>query len=329
MRRDATRTARLAAPESGSRPAIGRLLARRLAPAVPPRPVRIAQLVATKIDSERIGRRALAPGIAARRAVLGPDPDGPPRFLIRVDEYPCARAFDEPERYGVSESARFHTVFANAGIPYLMAVVPQLVHRPLDPTAEGGRALGPDELELIRRMAADDVVFGMHGLTHRTRDPRPRHHSELLGLDDAGLDALLDESFRLFGSFGVVPRVFVPPFNRFAADQYVRLAARFDVVCGGPESIRHVGLQPTPRWLGDAVYLPCYEPLYGTGESALEEAERLIAARPGTWIPITLHINWELDTGLEPLRRLLERIAPHTASWTEFLAAVQAGRGGR
>jgi Uncharacterized protein conserved in bacteria (DUF2334) len=326
MRSDAAQTARLSASDAGREPVLGALLARRLAPAIPPASVRISQLLANKLDPVRVGRRALEPGRAARRSLLGAAAAAPPRFLLRVDEFPCARAFDEPDRYGVEDSARFHAVFADAGVPYLMAVVPQLVRRPLDPAASGGRPLGPDELKLIERMAGDGVAFAVHGLTHRTRDPRPRYHSELIGLSAEGLDALLDESLRLFASFGVAPRVFVPPFNRFGLDQYPQLAARFDVVCGGPESIRYLGLQPTPRWLGDAVYFPSYQPLYGTAATALPEANRMIDTRPGTWVPITLHLNWELDSGLEPLKRLLDRLGPYTASWADFLASVKASR---
>lgn len=320
----AQKTARLAAPELDREPRLSPLVARRLAPAIPPVPVRLAQLVSSKLSAERVGRHALAPARAARRSLLGRAAEGPPRFLVRVDEFPYSTSFDQPESYGVEASARFHAVFAAAGVPYLMAIVPQLVHRPLDPSASGGRPLGPEEKELIGRMAADGVVFAAHGLTHRTRDPRPRHHSELIGLSPKRVGALADDSLALLASFDVLPRVFVAPFNRFSADQYPELAARFDVVCGGPESIRHLGLQPTPRWLGNAVYFPTYEPLYGTAREALAEVEHEIAVRAGTWIPVTLHLSWELDDRLEGLKRLLDRLAPYAASWTELLGTIDA-----
>jgi peptidoglycan/xylan/chitin deacetylase (PgdA/CDA1 family) len=210
-----------------------------------------------------------------------------------------------------------------------MAIVPQLVHRPLDPGASGGRPLNSEETDLIGRMADDGVLFAAHGLTHRTRDPRPRHRSELIGLSRKAVGALIAESLAMLAAFDVVPRVFVPPFNRFAAEQYPQLAARFDVVCGGPESILYLGLQPTPRWLGGAVYCPSYAPLYGTACEALPEVGRAIEARAGTWIPVTLHLSWELDDRLEGLKRLLDRIAPYAASWTGLLEAVDASANGR
>jgi peptidoglycan/xylan/chitin deacetylase (PgdA/CDA1 family) len=286
--------------------------------------VREVQRVAAKLGPAKVGRRALAPSVAARRALLGPAAEGPPRFLVRVDEYPCAFAFDEPDRYGPEESARFHAVLADAGVPYLMAVVPQLVAQPLNPTASGGRPLGPEEEQLLRRMQDDGVVFAAHGLTHRTRQARPRRHSELLGLSTAEAGELADQSLSLLAGLGIAPRIFVPPFNRFTAAHYEALASRFDVVTGGPETIEYLGLQPTPRWLGDAVYCPSYGSLYSTARGALAEVERLIDGRPGSWIPITLHLSWELGDRLEGLKRLVQRVAPYAVSWTEFLVAANA-----
>jgi hypothetical protein len=324
---DAERTAGLAAPEAGRDGRISLRLARRLAPPIPSPPLRAAQRIAAKLGQASAGRHALGPSAAARRALLGPAAEGPPRFLIRVDEYPCAFAFDHPDRYGPEQSARFHSVLADAGVPYLMAVVPQLVAQPLNPTASGGRPLGPEERQLLRRMEDDGVVFAAHGLTHRTRDARPRRYSELLGLSAAEAGGLADQSLDLLARLGIAPRIFVPPFNRFAVPQYEALASRFDVVTGGPETIAYLGLQPTPQWLGDAVYCPSYGSLYNTARGAIAEVDRLIDARTGAWIPITLHLSWELGDRLEGLKRLIQRLAPYAVSWNEFLAAVGASRG--
>lgn len=326
---DAIRTAWLAAGELDQAPRLPRAPRTALSPPIPSRPLRLAQTAASKLCEDGVGRLSLAPAVWARRRALGPRAKAPPRFLVRVDEFPNATAYDHPERYGAEPSSRFHARFVNAGVPYLMALVPQLTHRPLDPDATGGRALGPDEIELIEQMAADGVTFAAHGLSHRTRDPRPRHHSELIGLSRGALAALIDESLATLGALNVAPRVFVAPFNRFTADQYAALASRFDVIGGGPESIRHMGLHPTPRWLADAVYVPSHPPLYGTARRVLPEVERLIAARPGTWVPITLHLGWELDEGLDALDRLLARIAPFTAPWTGLLAAIDRIRARR
>ena len=323
---DARRTLLLAAPELDDEPDVNSRLARKLAPRVPPRAVRMAQLAAAHFAPTDLSRRALAPAAAARQAMLGQAAAGPPRFLLRVDEFPYATSLENSDRYGPGPSARFHSVLNRAGVPYLMAVVPQLVRDPLDPTASGGRPLGPQELNLLARMASDGVEFAAHGLSHRTRDARPRHRSELIGLSAEQTRDLVDQSLALLGSANVTPRVFVPPFNRFAQLHYDVLASRFDVVCGGPETIAFLGAQPTPRWLGDAVYCPSYAPLYGRARDVLPEVRRLIAEQPGTWIPVTLHLAWEIDDGLDDMRRLGEVMAPYAVGWSDLLGAINAIR---
>jgi len=120
--------------------------------------------------------------------------------------------------------------------------------------------------------------------------------------------------------------VFVPPFNRFDAGQYEMLARRFDVICGGPESVALLGFHGGPLWRGEAVYLPCYAPLYADAKTILPAAERLIDLQPGTWVPIVLHTSWELDDDFASLRRLARLISPFVAPWDEMLAAIDRSR---
>jgi hypothetical protein len=115
----------------------------------------------------------------------------------------------------------------------------------------------------------------------------------------------------------------VPPFNRFDASQYRALAERFEIICGGPESVALLGFHGGPLWRDGAVYLPCYAPLYADAKTVLPAVERLIDMAPGTWIPIVLHTSWEQDDDFQALARLAERIAPYTASWEELLADVE------
>ena len=175
-------------------------------------------------------------------------------------------------------------------------------------------------------MAADGVTFAAHGLTHRTRDADPRRRSEFRGLSAPEARQLADESLRLLGQVGVHPRVFVPPFNRFSPVHYHALASRFDVITGGPESIALMGAQPSPRWLGEGVYFPCYPPLYGRARVVQGERERVVARSPGTWIQATLHLSWEVNDGLEDMKRLADWLAPYAVSWEEFLVAVRSTR---
>jgi hypothetical protein len=298
---------------------------RVLTPArVPPAPLRAAQRVSMKLGRLDWERAWLEPLIAARRSVLGTDAaSGPPRFLVRVDEFPYYTSFDRPE--DLEMSREFHAVMAAAGLAHLMSVLPQLTHSPLDPEAHGSRPLGEQEIALFAQMRRDGVSFAQHGTTHRTRFAQPRRRSELSGLSRGATHALLEEGREHLVQAGVgSPRVFVAPFNRFDAAQYPVLAERFDVVCGGPESVALMGFHGGPLWRGGAVYLPCYLPLYADARTILPAAERLIERAPGTWVPIVLHTSWEQPDGFASLARLAERIAPFAAGWDELLAAVDA-----
>jgi hypothetical protein len=303
--------------------ALPRAAKKALAPRrVPSAPLRAAQRVAMKLGRLDWERAWLAPLIEARRSVLGDAADGPPKFLVRVDEFPYYTAFDRPQ--DIEMSRRFHEVMASAGLVHLMSALPQLTHAPLQPGSSGGRSLGEREIALFEQMRGDGVTFAQHGTTHRTRFDDPRRRSELCGLTPAQLDALLEDGRQRLNAAGVgETRVFVPPFNRFDAAQYALLAKRFEVICGGPESVALIGFHGGPLWREGAVYLPAYAPLYADARTILPAAERLIELAPGTWIPIVLHTSWEQSDDFRSLRLLAERIAPYAASWEDLLAAVE------
>ncbi len=290
----------------------------------PPRPVRVLHQVQRKLGRLDYERAVVDPLDAARHAVLGPAAPAPPRFLVRVDEFPHYLAWDDPERYGSERYRRFHALMAGAGVPYMVAVLPRVSHAALDPRESRWRSLENDERSLLRELPADRVTFGLHGLDHRTRHASPRRHSELCGLGVAATETLIDDCLDELAPLGISPQVFVPPYNRFDAEQYDVLARRFAVVCGGPESLGLLGFQRTPVWRGEAVYLPSYQPLYGHAREILPAARRLIERRAGLWAPIVLHWGWEADEDWQALERLLEAIAPYAADWEDFLAAVRA-----
>lgn len=296
--------------------------------AVPPRALRVAQQVRYKLGRLDFDTGVMAPLMAARRAALGPDgAAAPPRFLVRVDEFPHFQAWDDPARYGTERYERFHEVMSAAGLTYLVAVLPRLSREPLEPVGGESRALDDDELAMLRRIAGERVSFGLHGLDHRTRFLSPRRHSELCGLGAGETDALLDRALAELAPHGIRPQVFVPPYNRFDAAQFDALARRFEVVCGGPESIGTMGFHSTPQWRGETVYLPSYLPVYGTAGEALPTARRAIERSAGIWVPVVLHWGWEMRDDWEQLKRLAELIAPYTASWEDFREAIARSRG--
>jgi predicted ATP-grasp superfamily ATP-dependent carboligase len=317
---DASRSARLNGlpPE----PRVTRALRTRR---IPTKPERIAQRLLMKTDRLTYEDSWLAPLQAARADALGQE-NGGPRFLVRVDEFPYYSGYDNP-KVGLEASRRFHAVMAEERVPHLMSVVPQWTHDALNPDGSGGRPLDDADQELLAQMRQDGVTFAQHGNTHRTRAADPRHQSEMCGLSAPELDALLEDGRIKLAEVGISPRILVPPFNRFDADQWPVLSRRYDIVTGGPESVVLMGFHGGPQWRGSAVYLPCYAPLYETAANVLPAAEAIIERNFGGWIPIVLHLGWEVDDDYTALRTLARRIAPHAASWTELLASVDASRG--
>jgi predicted ATP-grasp superfamily ATP-dependent carboligase len=319
---DAVASARLHGVEP-SRAVLHALRTRR----VPPWPERLHQRIAMKRGRLTYEEQWLAPLQDARSDALGPTADGAPRFLVRVDEFPYYSGYDDP-RFGYDASSRFHSIMAEAGVHYLIAVVPQWTHAPLNPEAAGGRALDDRDREFLERMHAEGVSFAQHGTTHRTRFSSPRRRSELGGLDSRALGALLDDGRRRLEATGIRSRVLVPPFNTFEAAQWPVLASRYDVITGGPESVLRMGFHGGPQWREGAVYLPCYAPLYERASVVLGAVERLTDQRIGTWVPVVLHLGWEVADDFAALARLAQRIAPFAASWDDFLSAVDASREG-
>lgn len=330
MTRDEQRTARLLFADelSAGRVADADLDRPEVRAAVRSRPGgpalrRLLQRVAMRRGALDYEGAVVAPATAARRAVLGADADGLPRFLVRVDEFPHWRAWTEAD---VSTAAyrRFHAIMRDAGVPYLLAVVPRTAHHPGDPADTESRALEPEQVALLEELRRHEVAFALHGLDHRTRVRMARAYTELGGRTPADLAAHLATGRAALGALGLETDTLVPPFNTFDAESWPTLAAAFDVVTGGPETVRTMGFQPTPQWRGDAVYLPAYAPLYGTAAQVLPGVERLVAARARVWAPVVLHWGWEHERGWTDLQRLAEVLgaAELARPFGEFRAAV-------
>ncbi|HXS48225.1 MAG TPA: DUF2334 domain-containing protein [Solirubrobacterales bacterium] len=292
----------------------------------PALPRRLLQAIAMKRGRMSWESHIVRPLMAARRAALGDGACGEPRVLLRVDEFPHARAFDSAGRFGTAHFRRFHAVLAEAGIPYLLAITPRVSREYLDPRVEEWRPLEDAEVETMHELAGEGVVFGLHGLDHRTRHDSPRRHSELCGLSPAATEERIDAARQSLADHGLETPVFVAPFNRFDAAQYDVLAERFEVICGGPESVRLLGFATTPAWRGNAVYLPSYPPLYGHAAEVATGVERLAALEAALWAPATLHWGWEVEDGFDSLRALCGTLAGRAAPWGEFLSAVELGR---
>jgi peptidoglycan/xylan/chitin deacetylase (PgdA/CDA1 family) len=297
-----------------------------LSTGTPSQPRRLYQALAVKRGRIDWESGIVRPLMDFRREALGDGAAGQPRALVRVDEFPHAAAFDSAGRFGTEAFKRFHAVLAEAGIPYLLAITPHVSRDYLNPKEEEWRRLDAAEIAELGTLEGDGVTFGLHGLDHRTRHPSPRRHSEFCGLSAGEAAARIDLARSTLAELGIETPVFVPPFNRFDASQYALLAQRFDVVCGGPESIRLLGFRPTPVWDGEAVYLPSYAPLYGRAGEVAGEIERMLAAEEALWAPVTLHWGWELEDDFAGLKHLCRRLAECATDWRRFLEAVRESR---
>jgi peptidoglycan/xylan/chitin deacetylase (PgdA/CDA1 family) len=291
---------------------------------LPSLPRRFAQAIAFKRGRLDWARSVAEPLAAALRDAAA----GPPRVLLRVDEFPHAAGFDPRGHFDTDRFRRFHAVLAEAGVPYLLAMTPRVSRDYLDPTVTESRPLDDGEVKTLRQLASEGVVFALHGADHRTRQANPRRHSEFCGLDLGAAADRVDRALATFADLGLPAPVFVPPFNRFDARQYDLLAERFEVICGGPESIRLLGFGPGPVWRGDAVYLPSYPPLYERAAKVAPEVTRLVDRDAAIWAPATLHWGWETDDDFGALTRLARLLSGCARGWDEFLEAVAATRPG-
>ena len=265
-----------------------------------------------------------APVQRAREAVLGDRAAGDPRLLVRVDEFPYYNAYDDPDGW----AATFTVFHADAmrGTPYLLAVLPRVAREPLDPRAGESRALTEAERAALARAGTDGVAFALHGYDHRTRRRSVRARSELAGLRGDKLAAFLDRGLEALRDLGLETRAFVPPYNRFDPWQYRTLADRFDVVAGGPESVRRIGWHRSPQWRADAVYLPAHAPLYGRSEEMIATIETLAERRWALWVPVVLHLSWEAADEWRGLVRWVDRVSRYAVPWETFYAAIEASR---
>ena len=230
----------------------------------------------------------------------GGRPDAPsPRFLLRVDDFP--RWDRRPDGFRT-----FHAILRDAGVPYLLGVIPRPAEDPQDPTGTRTRAWSAEEVALLAQVAPD-VEVAMHGVTHRRQDAGVA--AEIIGRTPADLDAHLGDGLAVFRASGISPRTFIPPFNAIDRPALAVLGRHFDAVFGGPESVRWLGRLPGPCKVGEVWFLPSYPPAYGRAIEIVPFVQAVRTRRAQLLIPITLHWAWEEADRHEGLRRLADVLA--------------------
>lgn len=270
----------------------------------------------------------LTPQMDARRAVLGDAAYGRPKLLLRVSAFPAADAFDDADGAGTIAAATLHGLLRAAGVPYLMAVTPRVARLPLETGVSQWREHSDGERGLLAELRRDGVAFGLHGLDGRTRARKASRRSEFRGLKSKAVGQRLDTAREALRDEALHADVFVPPYDRFDAASWTAIASRFDVVCGGPQSVDSFGFHRAPSWRGDTVWLPAYPPLHGPASAMLPAVQALVDDGVGLWIPLAIDAAHEAQDDFRALGQLATALGAGQLArpWDDFLLAVRASR---
>ncbi len=159
---------------------------------------------------------------------------------------------------------------------------------------------------------ASDVEIALHGWSHRRRPGDVA--TEIIGCTPAELENTLAGGLGVLEAAGLSARAYIPPFNAVDRPGLAVLARHFDIVFGGPESVRWLGCVPGPCRLEGVWFLPSYPPAYGR---AVEVAPFVRAVRTlpvPLLIPLTLHWAWEEADQFEGLHLLADALSGATVS---------------
>ena len=256
--------------------------------------------------------------------MLGDDAPGPPRFLVRVDEFPHYQAWDEPARFGTDGFERFHTILTEAGVPYCIAVPPRVSRRAARSRRTAVAPLDDRELEVLQRIERDGVTLALHGRDHRTRHASPRRRSELTGLDATATAALLDGALAELAAAGLArPEVFVPPYNRFDADQYAsaRRALRRRLL--GARDAGDDGLPAHAAVARRRALPPVLLAALRPRARGAARGDRAHGHQQGDLGSDHPALGLGVRRGLDQLEALVAQIAPAAAHWEQLLALVR------
>ena len=258
----------------------------------------------TSVDQLQVVRHQKRIRRLASRALGLDEPEPPARFLLRVDDFPSPLFPSE-------QFLAFHEIAAAHGLPYLLAVTPFLER-------ETGRVgLLDAELKILHRAVREGAELALHGFTHRSR--YRNYASELLSMPAPTLRRELERAENYLREQGLRTTGFVAPFNSYDPFNVSVLAERYELLCGGPESVTAIGYRLGPSFFMQRLYVPSYRFAYDVQRQGLGRFDQLIGEAGGLIVPITLHWANEVKTNFASFRLLCGRLAGHTLSWTELL----------
>ncbi len=192
-------------------------------------------------------------------------------------------------------------------------------HCPFLAAITGRDLADPGSGSLFEEIRAAGGVIGIHGFNHSGMfGPFPSEllqmtFPEILGKVDAiRRNPLLENS----------PSILVPPFNAIGPEQILILSRHFDVICGGPETVRFTdGVAGPVSFKGGGWYFPSLHPFYGSCRSMLRYgAPRLLRSLSGA-VCLTTHLTVEAEDRFSALAELLASLQETCKSWNIFRTA--------
>lgn len=236
------------------------------------------------------------------------EPEAGPSFLIRVDDFP------HWDRSTV-QFRRFHDVMEKFEVPYLLAVTANLSLNRHDTANVEFRKITKDDIKLVSHPL---IETGVHGYSHQTVSGRLT--AEFAMEKENAIEQKIAGALEIFGSFGIVPRVFVPPFDRIDVNAYRAVSKRFPVCTGGPASCRYMGYKLSPVVVSGTVYVPSYRPLCQGAAASLRFLSEC-RIKHGIILPVVLHWANEIRDGFCALEKFLGLVKTRTIRWKTLYEA--------
>ncbi len=226
------------------------------------------------------------------------------RFFLRVDDFP---RWDIP----YNDFCKFDSILKSYEIQYCLGVTPCLAENPFNPDSPIRSKLDKQEEDILLSIK-HRVNIALHGLTHKIISSK--NHSEFVNLRPDEIDNALCKGLALLNELNIKPTIFIPPFNCIERKALPIISKYFEVLCGGPESLDHLGFGSSPSFICGIIYLPSYPPAYGRAKDMINFVKRLKQMQLPMIIPLTIHWAWEERDNFQAFEKLCKELTEWTIS---------------
>jgi len=232
---------------------------------------------------------------------------GIPKIFIRVDDFPY---FDLDN----AEFLRCHEIFEALEIPYILGVTPFWEF-------EQGkvRELSCKDARILRQ-CRPLATLALHGFSHH---PYPEFilPDELDHYSASEIDVLMRRTRCKWEELGLdFPTSLIVPFNTISLATFIRFSRYFRYIFGGPASLSTLGGRSLYERIGEAYWLPSYQPYYGRCSYMLKFLRKSEPAKKECYIPLTIHWGWERTDDFKAMKQLLLALRERTVSFEQVCA---------